>query len=222
VEAPHTLANVSSFVRPAIAEQTYRDADGAVIAYGSRWGIAGPAEDSYSVVSHAERFAPLHQIAHALIDHLQRRYLVEVTDDLRCAQDLRLRRVEAERAVRLTPTATDAATLTFVFTDFPGVIVHAGLLHDFSFPICGCDACDETWQSMADRLEFTVQAVISGGYREEVRGGDDDPWIWHQLSTDDQRHGGGGDATADAGAHLRATAERLRVLRGAWAPWPRR
>lgn len=57
----------------------------------------------------------------------------------------------------MTPAAADAAVLTFVFTDYPGVIVHAGLLHDFLYPVCGCDACDETWQSVAEDMEWNVQ-----------------------------------------------------------------
>ena len=49
-----------------------------------------------------------------------------------------------------------SAALTFVYTSFPSVLVQAGLLHDFSFPSCGCDACDETWESSADGLEWTT------------------------------------------------------------------
>ena len=222
LEAPSTLTDVSSYVRPTVLEQTHRDADGAVIDYGNRWDGDAPAEDSYSVDSHPERFAPLHQIANALIDHLQRNYQVQVNDDLGCVQDLRHPPPKALRAVRLTSAATDAAALTFVFTDYPGVIVHAGLLHDFIYPACGCDACDETWQTVADQLEGDVQAVVSGGYREQVRGSAQEPWIWHQLITSDGVRSGGTDASADVGAHLRAAAARLETLPGRWAAWPRR
>lgn len=91
---------MSSYVRPAVAEQTYRDANGAVIEYGNRWGSEGPAEDFYSVDSHPERFAPLHQIADALIDYLQRNYQVEITDDVSCVQDVRYPPPDSQRAVR--------------------------------------------------------------------------------------------------------------------------
>ncbi|WP_404810209.1 DUF6226 family protein [Microbacterium terricola] len=33
--------------------------------------------------------------------------------------------------------------MTFVLTEFPGVHLRAGVLHDFHFPTCGCDACDD-------------------------------------------------------------------------------
>src|SRR5580765_5529275 len=167
---------MSEYVRPVIAAKLCRDADGSVIAYGSRWGIEGPPEDTYSVDSHPERFEPVHRIAEALIEYLQREYDVQIIDDLSCAADVRYN-VNARRAVRVAPRSSDAASLTFVFTDYPGVVVHAGLLHDFLYPQCGCDACDENWESVADELERTVLAVVSGGYREEVRGGETDVWV---------------------------------------------
>jgi hypothetical protein len=214
---------VNRYVRPAVVEQTYRDADDAVIEYGHRWGSDGPPPDSYSVDSHPERFAPLHDIATALIEYLQRSYQVEVTDDLDCVQDLTRPRTDAVRAVRLAPARAESAVLTFVFTAYPGVIVHAGLLHDFAYPICGCDACDETWHSVADELEWTVQTIVSGGYREEVRGGPDEPWIWCRLTAEDgTRNRSGGVAAAEVADDLVTAAARLKQLPEGWAPWPRR
>ena len=215
---------MSGYVRPAIADDTYRDGQGAVIEYGSRWGVDGPPEDSYSVVSHPQRFAPLHEVALALVDYLQRTYAVEVLDELSCLADLWRPRVNAVRAVRLTPATADAASMTFVLTDHPGVIVHAGLVHDFVYPVCGCDACDETWQSVADDLEHDVQAIVSGGYREEVRGGRGAPWIWTQLRAADgsQVRSGGAEATGQLGERLRAASARLAELPAGWAPWPPR
>jgi hypothetical protein len=214
---------MNSYIHPVVAEQTYRDADGAVIEYGDRWGSQGPPEDSYSVDSHPERFAPLYQIADALIDYLQRNYDVEVTDELSCARDLR-REVDAVRAVRLTPATEGAAPLTLVFTRYPGLIVHAGVLHDLLYPVCGCDACDESLASVADELEWNVQAVVSGGYREGVRGSMREPWIWYQLRAADgsRTASGGGDATSDTGAHLQAASARLNGLANGWAAWRRR
>jgi hypothetical protein len=211
---------VSNYVRPAVPVQTFRDADGALIEYGARWGSQWPPEGSYSVDSHPERFAPLHQIADALIDHLQRTYDVDVSDDLSCVQDLR-HPMEAARAVRLTPAADDAAPLTFVFTSYPGVVVHAGLLHDFLYPTCGCDACDKSLSSVADELERDVQAVVSGRYREEVRGNGGAPWIWYELrAADGSPNGGSGTgATHEAGADLQKAAAHLEGLPNGWVAW---
>ena len=70
------------------------------------------------------------------------------------------------QAVKVTPRDPGAAALTFVLTGYPGVMVHAGVLHDFPFPVCGCDACDETAETAADRLEMLVLTVAAGGYSE--------------------------------------------------------
>jgi hypothetical protein len=53
-----------------------------------------------------------------------------------------------------------------VLTGYPGVMVHAGVLHDFPFPVCGCDACDETAETTADGMELLVLTVVAGGYSE--------------------------------------------------------
>ena len=45
---------------------------------------------------------------------------------------------------RVTPADPAGAPLTFDYTPYPGLILHAGLLHDFAYPIRGCDACDES------------------------------------------------------------------------------
>ena len=115
------------------------------------------------MVSNPGRFAGLHAIADALISHLEGTYAIDVREDPALAGDLLLPDPDVRRAVRLTPHHAGAAPLTFVFTGFPGVIVHAGVLHDFPFPACGCDACDETSESTADRLEMLVLGVAVGG-----------------------------------------------------------
>ena len=219
-----TLTSVSGYIRPSVVEQTYYDADGAVIDYGHRWGSEGPPPDSYSVDSHPERFTPLRHIADALIDYLGRTYQVEVSEELRFAQDLRYPRADALRAVRLVPAEADAAVLTFVFTVYPGIVLHAGLLHDFVYPICGCDACDETWQSAAAELESVVQIVASGGYREEVIESAHQARICCYLRAEDGSRNSSSwvDASAEGGAELSAAAARLTELPGGWMPWPRR
>ena len=96
----------------------FRDASGAVINYGSRWGNDGPPADTYSVTAHPERFAPLHLVADALIRNLVDNYEVQVSDNPANAADLR-RRADFLRVVRLTPADESAASLTFGFTGYP-------------------------------------------------------------------------------------------------------
>ena len=137
---------MSSYVRPLIEAPVFRDADGAVINYGSRWH-GSPPEDTYSVDTHPERFAPLHVVADALIAHLRETYDVEVDEGVEVAADL-LRPAfhDVVRAVRIRPNDPKCASLTLVFTAYPGIYMHAGLLHDFHYPVCGCDACDSNWR----------------------------------------------------------------------------
>ncbi|WP_354476545.1 DUF6226 family protein [Marisediminicola sp. UYEF4] len=64
------------------------------------------------------------------------------------------------------PREPTAAPLTIVFTGFPGLFLHSGVLHDFHLPVCGGDACDDDVTNVADELEWTVRTIASGGYPE--------------------------------------------------------
>lgn len=121
----------------------------------------------------------------------------------------------------MTPSTLNAASLTFAFTPYPGLIVHAGALHDFAFPMCGCDACDESVSSVADRLESTVQAVVPGGFREHVRDGDGELWISYQLTTAEGSRSGSGlvDTGARASAAFRDACTRLDRTPGGRVAW---
>jgi hypothetical protein len=209
--------------RPNVVNETFRDAVGRVIEYGSRWGSDGPPESAYSVDTHPERFAPVHLVADALIIHLTETFDVVVEHDAGAAGDLLRPSADAVRAVRLTPAAADAASLTLVFTPYPGVVLHAGLLNDFAYPVCGCDACDETWQSGAADMEWQVLAVAGGGYRETWRSGLS-PSVTFSLDAMDGSHGMSGEnRAADVPAdRLAAAKNRLRGIGQAWQAWPMR
>lgn len=168
-----SLTSMTGYVRPRIEPLTFSDDEGAVIDYGKRWERfdGQPPEDRYEVETHLERFAPLHTVAEALIDHLAKTYDVSVEEGASVCADLRDPPPSHEhvvRAVRLTPTDPLSAPITLVLTDYPSVLVQAGLLADFVHPTCGCDACDEEWESMAEQLEAHVLDVVAGGLREFV------------------------------------------------------
>lgn len=94
---------MNSYVRPSVDAPVFRDADGRVIDYGNRWH-GSPPEDTYSVETHPERFAPLHAIADALIAHLRANYDVEIDEDAATARDLMRPSFHDVRAVRIRPT----------------------------------------------------------------------------------------------------------------------
>lgn len=150
-------------MRPVIEARVFRDAEGRVVDYGNRWGMDSPPREAYGVVSHPERYALLHAVAETLLQHLVENYDVNVFDDLSAAADLELTYEGAvDRAVRVTPRDESKASLTFVFTPYPGVLLHVGASpglddgHDFAFPACGCDACDESPEGLIEDLEQRV------------------------------------------------------------------
>lgn len=210
---------VPSYRRPPIDAPVFHDADGRAIDYGNRWGGGPPPEDTYSVESHLERFAPLHTVADALIAHLRDSCDVDVHEGEDAAADiLRPTFHEVVRAVRIRPTNPACATLTFVFSAHPGIVIRAGLLNDFPFPVCGCDACDSTWDAEADELERQVLAVVTGNYSERIEPGLS-PWVEHSFSYPDGCRRGG--RTRDIPEQrLEAARPVLRDLPGGWAAWP--
>jgi hypothetical protein len=217
------MAGQPRYVRPHLPRTTYYSREGEPIPYGRQWGAEGPAPDSSSVDSHPERFAGLHIVGRALIDHLTTVYDVDVHEDPVHAGELLMEAKDVLQAVKVTPRGSGAAALTFVLTGYPGVMVHAGVLHDFPFPVCGCDACDQTAETTADRLELLVLTVAAGGYSERYPIGSR-RWSEYALTAFDGSgsESGRGEPGPVAGARLHDAEIRLRDVAGGWSPWPLR
>ena len=120
----------------------------------------------------------------------------------------------------MTPRNVSAAPLTFVYSSSPGVSVHAGLLHDFLFPDCGCVACDESWEGCADGFERTVQMIVAGGYSEYVVS-DRRLGVGYRLAGLGGMRSGSGRGADFPTERLGAARARLAELE-MWAPWPER
>lgn len=211
---------MSAYVRPSIEAPEFRDAAGNVIPYGERWGMGQPPEDTYSVTSNLERLQPLHTVAEALIAHLVETYGVDVSDDLASARDIMRPRDDVVRAVRLTPHNPRAAPLTFVFTSFPSVIVHAGALTDFLFPDCGCDACDDGWEDVAAEMEWQVLAVAAGGLSEALSRGRHPRYDWKiQASTGSYGSSGKMGPPTESTEQVKHARARLTQLPNGWVAW---
>lgn len=209
---------MDGYQRPDIGPVVILDEAGNEIPYGQRWeGI--PPDESYSVVSHPERFAPLHDVADALVDHLIGHFDVTADHDPPLNSLHHGPEVDVVRAVRLTPSDPGAAPLTFIHTQLPGIHLHAGAVTSWSFPSCGCDACDEVWDEVADELEETVRAVVTGGFAERLRRQGLSWWMEHSTSSRDR----------DSWASQRVSRGEVKELRGRmsevpdnWHAWPRR
>jgi Family of unknown function (DUF6226) len=132
-----------------------------------RWGPGGPPPDAYSRVTNPERFAPLHPFAAELLKQTEARFKAERWE--RVGLDPELEGSDpAHSTVRLVPADARAAPITVAFSRFPGVRVRAGRWYRTSFPVCGCDACDETLDENLQHLESLVHRVTAGGLREEL------------------------------------------------------
>ncbi|MCP2638211.1 DUF6226 family protein [Microbacterium sp. HD4P20] len=209
---------MAEYVRPAIAAPPFLDDEGR--PYGDRRADVSPPEDWYSVVSHPERFAPLHTVGDYLIEWLVDEFDAVTEESPEVAGDFLSVPPDAVRAVRVTPGDEVAAPLTFVFTSFPGIHLHAGFLFEDRYPSCGCDACDEEWESTATELERAVGAVVGGGFSEGFAPGAELPVSFRLERPDGWR---GGSSRADAyPAELLARVGPLLTPSRAWAPWPRR
>jgi len=195
---------MTDYTRPAIEPQEYRDEFGAVIRYGTRWS-GSPPDDSYSRASNPDRFAPLQTIAEALIQHLRTAYRAHASS--------------TTNLVSVTPEHPDGAPLVFRFTDFPGVVIRAGVRYSAAFPACGCDACDETWQQAADDMERLVFAVTDGGFSERITG----PSRYeYRVETVGGGVQWGATAVVEPDPALPDDAARLESLpAGHWRPWTR-
>jgi len=209
---------VNTYVRPVIDTPISRDDDGHIVEYGNRWE-GSPPESSYSVDTHPERFAPLHDVADALITHLSRNYDVRLIDGAEAEADL-LRPVSGVvRAVRVQPSTPTCAAITFIFTAYPGILLHAGLLHDFPHPICGCDACDSTWVAEADELERDVRAIVTGHFRENIER-TSRRWVTYAFTYPNGTSSGQSRASDLPAERVQAAAPLLREHPGGWGAWP--
>lgn len=236
---------MTTYVRPLIEQVAFRDAAGDVIDYGNRW-THGPPDDSYSVEEHLERFAPLHTVGAAVIDHLVSTYDVIVEEGPHLADDLTNAPEPHDimRVVRLTPRADGCAPIVCILTDYPGIRLYAGCFFTGVYPSCGCNACDENWLGAADEFEWQVLAIAAGGLAEEVSEPRRPKWsfdrgrglvrgmgqtISFRLRTIDGSSEQSGVSRADSVLVMaldaaRSTLERLAAVSpdGNWLAWPLR
>lgn len=143
---------MSAYVRPAIKERTFVIEAGDVNTY-----------------SHQERFLPIFTVADALVDYIVGTY--DATVDLVEAmpEHAALTGSSYSRILRITPARADQAPLTIGFGEEPGVLtLSAGFFSQFDLWFCGCDACDDRWQDVADSLEDAVLKVVNGDLTEKI------------------------------------------------------
>jgi Family of unknown function (DUF6226) len=169
-----------------------------------RWGREGPPDEAYGRVTHPERFAPVVDAADGLVAALSAAYDVVVAP------------AELERTVRATRLVPAAgAPLTVGISEFPGARVAYGAWCVESFPVCGCDACDEDAPDTIEDMLGLVDDVVHGRFVEELIRRP------RELSI---RRWGRGQSRGSRGKLHTADFERLSAAapagRHEWPPWP--
>ena len=134
----------------------------------SRWGREGPPEEAYGRVTNPERFAPLHDAALEMIGRLEADFDVERAEGYGLDEGLEGNSGLARPSVKLSPTDPEAAPMTVVFTDFPGLFVRFGRWADDPFPDCGCDACGGTAEEEIESLTEKIHSLTTSGLCETV------------------------------------------------------
>lgn len=132
-----------------------------------RWGPDGPPPEAYSRVTDPERFRPLHSMVETLLGDLDSSFEVERAVGYGLEDELEASAL-ALPTVRLTPHDATAPPLVVAFTTFPGIRLRAGHWCTEVFPSCGCDACSETADDEALRLQEMVDNVVAGRFREMI------------------------------------------------------
>lgn len=136
---------------------------------GRRWGDDGPPLEAYSRVTDAERFTPLHTAMLEMILGLEAAFDVVREESYGLDEELEKPFKLARPSIKLGPNDPDAAAITVAFSDFPGLNVRFGRWSTELFPVCGCDACDESADGEIKRVTRMIDSVTDGGFREAVQ-----------------------------------------------------
>ena len=186
----------------------------------SRWGPEGPPEEAYSRVTDAGRFAPLHDAADEMIARLESDFDVERDEGWGLDDELEEKLTCARPSVKLSPVDPAAAPITVTFSDYPGLHIRFGRWSTPLFPVCGCDACDESAEDEIERLTMMVDSVTTGGFREAVQPSVGDGWLKTEFWT--PGYGGKSSGSSVGWARALRMSGGRRRLELDWKPWPRR
>jgi hypothetical protein len=187
---------------------------------GDRWGAAGPPLEAYSRVTDPERFGSLHQVAAELLDRLEQEFDAERAEGYGLDPELEQGFKLARPSVTLVPRDAGAAPLVIAFSAFPGIVARFGRWYTTAFPVCGCDACDETAESETKRLMPLIDNLTAGRFREAILiPADGTAWqewkFWSAVESCGQK------SQIDPARARQLLAAKDRSLYE-WGPWPKR
>ena len=191
-------------------------------AYGS--GEQSQTDPACSRVTNPERFRPLYTAMSANIDRLESDFEVERAEGFGFDEKLTRGLELAREDVRLIPKEPDAVPISVVFTAFPGLRIRFGQWYIEPFPVCGCDACDESAEGEIERLNDMIDDVTAGRFREAIeiplisfRGAG---WVHTRFwSPDGRKTRGRSRVDRRQGLEMSGGRHRLNLN---WKPWPRK
>lgn len=195
---------------------------------GYERGDESSTDPAYSRVTNPERFLLLHTAALEIIGRLESDFEVERAEGHGLDEELERGLNTARPGVNLIPSDPEAAPILVVFTTFPGLHIRFGRWHKEPFPVCGCDACNESAGGEIERLNEMFDDATAGRFREAIKipqvsyvgSGWVESMFW---SPDESRSSTRSRRTSRVGRSraLEMSGGR-RWLELNWKPWPRR
>jgi hypothetical protein len=125
-----------------------------------------PLPEAYSRVTNPERFRVLHSTILAILDRLEADFDVRREEGHGLDEELERKFDLARPSIRLTPADPESAPVTVAFSAFPGLHLRFGLWWKEPAPSCGCDACDESGEQLAEQLTELIEDVVAGRFWE--------------------------------------------------------
>lgn len=168
-----------------------------------------PPEEAYGRVTNPERFQVLHTVMLGALERLEAEFEVRREEGYGLDEELERNFELARPTIRLVPVDLEAAPITAAFSAFPGLHVRFGKWWEELLPACGCDACGDSGEELAESLTRMVDSVVAGRFRESFEPSSRWPKgeIWGETGW---RRGHG------------SLDDRSSSSRVAWKPWPRR
>ena len=183
--------------------------------------------EAYSRVTNPERFEVLHSTMLAILDRLEADFDVRREEGHGLDEELERKFDLARPSIRLTPADPEAAPVTVAFPACPGLHLRFGLWWKEPAPSCGCDACDESGEQLAEQLTELIEDVVAGRFWESHnparRWQEGKIWGGHGI----RGHGdpGGEDSFSrrrKRGHRILRGEDSSKTRRVDWKPWPRR
>lgn len=171
-------------------------------------------------ITDPDRYEALIAAARTALDDLSATYAVERRDYETDHPHLRDVRVSATDLVPAEPAAGSLTVVVFPAArgpavSVPGLGVRLGLWREFGLPACGCDACDEDPDELAEALHDEIGALVDGRFEERLTRGWR-PTVGFAWTTHDGHGMFGEQRVSRRQARQWGPSRHIR-----WAPWPR-